>query len=139
MCKKYVNFAFIYAIVAMVFGVFYREFTKFIGFNGATNLSIMHTHYFMLVMFFFLVLALLEKSFNFSENKNTGKILLFYHIGLNISGLGFFVLGLTQVIYPELSSGLNASISGVSGIGHIFLGVSLVLLLLTVKKSAAKE
>lgn len=33
MCKKYINFAFIYAIVAMVFGVFYREFTKFIGFN----------------------------------------------------------------------------------------------------------
>ena len=60
MCKKYINFAFIYAIVAMVFGVFYREFTKFIGFNGATNLSIMHAHYFMLGMFFFLVLALLE-------------------------------------------------------------------------------
>ncbi|MGN0629413.1 MAG: DUF2871 domain-containing protein [Oscillospiraceae bacterium] len=139
MCKKYVNSAFIYAIVAMVFGVFYREFTKFTGFGGATNLSVMHTHYFMLGMFFFLILALLEKSFSFSENKNTSKIVAFYHIGLNIAGLGLFVRGMVQVLCSEISSGLDASISGISGVGHIILGVSLILLLVAVKKSAAKE
>ena len=139
MCKKYINSAVIYAIAAMVFGVFYREFTKLTGFSGATNLSVMHTHYFMLGMFFFLILALLEKSFSFSENKNTGRIITFYHIGLNIAGLGLFVRGMVQVLRSEISSGLDASISGISGVGHIILGVSLTLLLIAVKKSSAKE
>ena len=42
--KKYANSALIYAIAAMVFGVFYREFTKFMGFTGESALSVMHTH-----------------------------------------------------------------------------------------------
>ena len=101
MCKKYINFAFIYAIVAMVFGVFYREFTKFIGFNGVTNLSIMHAHYFMLGMFFFLVLALLEKSFNFSENKNTGKFFFSITSVSIFPGLDFLFADLPRSSTPN--------------------------------------
>lgn len=37
--KKYLKFSLIYAIAAMVAGVFYREFTKFNGFTGATMLG----------------------------------------------------------------------------------------------------
>ena len=36
--KKTVNLAFFYAIMAMVGGVFYREFTKYSGFEGRTAL-----------------------------------------------------------------------------------------------------
>ena len=46
--KKFVNYAFIYAILAMAGGVFYREFTKFCGFTEWTALSVVHTHYFIL-------------------------------------------------------------------------------------------
>ena len=60
MAKKYADLALVYAMVAMVFGVFYREFTKFSHFTGQTNLSFLHTHYFMLGMFFFLILLLLN-------------------------------------------------------------------------------
>ena len=42
-------------------GVFYREFTKFSGFTGKTALYVVHTHYFLLGMVFFLLLLLLEK------------------------------------------------------------------------------
>ena len=91
MAKRYANMALIYGIAAMVFGVFYREFTKFSHFTGTTNLSVMHTHYFLLGMFFFLILMLLEKSFSFS-GKNTGKVLIVYHLGLNISGFGFLMI-----------------------------------------------
>ena len=42
--KRYADAAIFYAAAAMVFGVFYREFTKFNGFTGKTNLSVMHTH-----------------------------------------------------------------------------------------------
>lgn len=134
MAKRYINMALVYAIIAMIFGVFYREFTKFSHYTGQTNLSVMHTHYFLLGMFFFLAL-LAEKVFSFSDQK-TGKLLITYQIGLNITGLGFLLRGLTQVWGTELSKGLDASISGIAGIGHILVGVSMVLLLLKIKKRA---
>ena len=135
MAKQYINMALVYAIIAMIFGVFYREFTKFSHYTGQTNLSVMHTHYFLLGMFFFLALLLAEKVFSFSDQK-TGKLLITYQIGLNITGLGFLLRGLTQVWGTELSKGLDASISGIAGIGHILVGVSMVLLLLKIKKRA---
>lgn len=134
MMKRYMNSAILYAVLAMVFGVFYREFTKFNGFTGKTNLSVMHTHYFLLGMFFFLALVLLEKNFHFSDQKNTGKMLVVYHVGLNITALAFLMRGLTQVWGTALSKGMDASISGIAGIGHILTGVSMLLILLKVRK-----
>lgn len=135
MVKRYANLATVYAVMAMLFGVFYREFTKFSHFSGKTNLSVMHTHYFLLGMVFFLILMLVEKSFAFSSPK-IGKVVIGYQIGLNITGLGFLVRGLTQVWETPLSSGLDASISGVAGIGHVIMGVCMILLLLNIKKCA---
>lgn len=135
MVKRYANLALVYAIIAMVFGVFYREFTKFNHFDGQTNLSVMHTHYFLLGMFFFLMLLMLEKSFSFSDG-GVGKILIVYQIGLNITGIGFLMRGLTQVQGNELSKGMDASISGIAGIGHILTGICIILLLLKVRKRA---
>lgn len=103
-------------------------------FTGQTNLSVMHTHYFLLGMFFFLMLMLAEKVFSFSDQK-TGKLLIAYQLGLNITGLGFLMRGLTQVWGTTLSKGLDASISGIAGIGHTFMGICIVLLLLKIKKS----
>ena len=76
MTKRYANTTLVYAAIAMAAGVFYREFTKFSGFTGWTTLSVMHTHYFMLGMFFFLILMLLEKNFGFSGEKRTGRIMI---------------------------------------------------------------
>ena len=95
----------------------------------------MHTHYFLLGMFFFFLLMLAEKVFSFSDH-NTGRILAIYQAGLNITGLGFLMRGLTQVWGSELTRGLDASISGIAGIGHILTGVCMVLFLLKIKKKA---
>ena len=133
MTRRYANMAIVYAVIAMVFGVFYREFTKFSDFTGQTRLSVMHTHYFLLGMIFFLVLMLAEKVFAFSD-RNAGRFLIVYHVGLNVTGLGFLMRGLTQVWGTELSRGLDASISGIAGIGHILTGVSIILLLLKIRK-----
>lgn len=137
--KRYINSALLYAVLAMAGGVFYREFTKFNGFTGKTTLSVVHTHYFLLGMVFFLVLLLLEKSFSFTGAK-TGRVLAVYHVGLNLAAAMLVVRGVAQVLVPTLSSGMSAAISGVAGIGHILLGVSMVLLLVQVKRavSAAK-
>ena len=135
--KRYMNLAVLYAVLAMVGGVFYREFTKFNGFTAKTTLGVVHTHYFLLGMVFFLLLLLLEKSFSFTGAK-TGRILVAYQVGLNLTAVMFVVRVVTQVLETTLSSGMSAAISGVAGIGHILLGVSLVLLLLQVKRGVLK-
>ena len=134
--KRYMNTALLYAVFAMVGGVFYREFTKFNGFTGKTTLSVVHTHYFLLGLVFFLLLLLLEKNFSFTDAK-TGRVLAAYHIGLNLTAVMFVVRGLTQVLAPALSRGMDAAISGMAGIGHILLGVSMVLLLVQIRRSVA--
>ncbi len=134
--KRYMNTALLYAVFAMAGGVFYREFTKFNGFTGKTTLSVVHTHYFLLGMVFFLLLLLLEKNISFTDAK-TGRVLAAYHIGLNLTAVMFVVRGLTQVLAPALSRGMDAAISGMAGIGHILLGVSMVLLLVQIRRSVA--
>ncbi len=132
--KRYMNTALLYAILAMVGGVFYRDFTKFNGFTAKTTLSVVHTHYFLMGMVFFLLLLVLEKSFSFTGPK-TGRVLVFYHVGLNLTAVMLVIRGVTQVLGTTLSSGMSAAISGMAGIGHILLGVSLVLLLVQLKRA----
>ena len=139
MIKKSVSLSFVYAVVAMALGVFYREYTKALGFNGQTTLSVLHTHYFMLGMFFFLILALLEKSFRLSEQKLMKPFFWIYNIGLNITGIGLFSRGLADVSGTALSRGLDASISGVSGIGHILLGTGIVLMMIALGRQVRSE
>lgn len=136
MYRKYLSTAFIYAVIAMVWGVFYREFTKFAGFSGKTALSVIHVHYFALGMIFFL---LLEKNFAFSAGKGVKPGLVFYHIGLNTAWLGFFLRGLVQVSETVLSRGMDAAISGISGLGHICLAAGMLLLLWKVRSGALKN
>lgn len=135
--KKYVNLTLVYAILAMAGGVFYREFTKFNDFTGRIALGVVHTHYFMLGMIFFLLLLLLEKNFSFTAAK-TGRVLAVYQIGLNLTAVMFVIRGVVQVLGMELSSGMDAAISGMAGIGHILLGVSLILLLVQIKRSISE-
>lgn len=134
--KRYMNSALLYAILAMAGGVFYREFTKFSGFIAQTTLSVVHTHYFLLGLVFFLLLLVLEKNLSFTGEK-TGRVLAVYHIGLNLTAVMLVVRGVTQVMGTNLSRGADAAISGMAGIGHILLGVSLVLLLLQIKRSVS--
>ena len=134
--KRYINTALLYAILAMAGGVFYREFTKFNGFTAKTTLSVVHTHYFLLGMVFFLLLLMLEKNLSFTGT-TTGRVLFLYHLGLNLTAVMLVVRGITQVLGTPLSSGTSAAISGMAGIGHILLGVSLVLLLLQIRKRVA--
>jgi hypothetical protein len=133
--KHYLNAAMTYAIMGMTSGVFYREFTKILEYTERTKLSLMHGHYFTLGLFFFLFLLILEKQFGWSSLPKSKGFIIFYHIGLNITGLAFLIRGLTQVLDISMSKGLNASISGIAGIGHILIAVTMIGILLKVKKS----
>lgn len=135
--KKYLNISIIYLILALIGGVFFREFTKFNDFTGNTYLSIVHTHYFILGFLVFIILLLLEKNFNIT-NKRTNIVLITYQIGLNLTIIMFIVRGILQVVNPNLTNEINSMISGIAGVGHIILGISLVWLIIEIRKVIVK-
>lgn len=135
--KKYANSALIYAILAMVGGVFFREFTKLNGFEGATTLAFVHTHYFALGMIVFLLLVLLENALHITDSK-VSRAVTAYQIGLNATAAMLVVRGIPQVLGIELAHGMDAAISGIAGLGHFVLGVSIALILLGVKRAVSR-
>ena len=116
------NVSIVYGVLGLIGGVFYREFTKLNGFTDFTILSVVHTHYLMLGMVFFLLLVVVEKNFHFVDNKVL-KYLLFYHIGLNLTVFLLTIRGVVQVLSLDVSSAV------LFGIGHLILGVSMNLVL----------
>lgn len=111
--KRYINYSIVHAVLALVGGVFYREFTKINDYAAWTTLSVVHTHYFILGLFY----------------------LGYYNIGLNLTAIMLVVYSIVQVLDLNVVSAL---ISGVASIGHIILGVSLILILLDIKKGCIK-
>ena len=134
--KKYINIAFGYAIAAMVGGVFYREFTKFSGFQGRTALAFVHTHLFLLGMVVFLLAALFAARLPLEEQKLWKPFQRVYHPGVVLTSLMLALRGVVQVKAFPLQPGLNAALSGLAGIGHILTGVGLVLFFLCLRKAA---
>lgn len=126
----------VYTILALAGGVFYREFTKFLAFEGTTALGFIHTHYLMLGTFFFLALVVFDKLFHVVGRM--GKVLVAYQIGLNLSVAMLLVRGVLQVLATPLSSAVDAAIAAIAGLGHIILGVSLVMVVLKIR-SAVRE
>lgn len=118
--KRLMNASIVYGVLGLIGGVFYREFT---------TLSVVHTHYLMLEMVLFLLLVVVEKNFHFVDNKVL-KYLTFYHIGLNLTVVMLVIRGVVQVFSLDVSS---AAISGVAGIGHLILGISMVLVLISIR------
>lgn len=96
-----------------------------------TTLFVVHTHYIILGMMFFLILGLISMNMNLKINR----AVLFYNMGLNLTAIMLIVRGIIQVLDLNV---IPAFISGVAGIGHIILGVSLILILLDVKKACIK-
>lgn len=132
MMKRYINYSIVYAVLAMIGGVFYREFTKMNDYTAWTTLSVVHTHYFILGMIFFLILGLVSLNVNFKSNR----AVLLYNIALNLTAIMLVVRGIVQVLDLNV---VSAFISGVAGIGHTILGVSLILILLDIKKACIKK
>lgn len=136
--KRYLNLSLIYAIAAMAGCVFYREFTKYSGFTGVTALGKVHTHLFLLGMVMFLVVALFAAHNELAKNKTFRLFLWTYNIGVPLTAVMLLVRGIVQVWALNLSAGMDAAISGIAGIGHVLTGVGTLLLLVSLKKTAAR-
>lgn len=137
--KKTVNLSFLYAILAMTAGVFYREFTKFKGFEGQTTLSFVHTHFFFLGMIMFLIVTLCIARFSIQDSKKYKGFMVIYNVGVCMTSVMLLVRGVFQVNQTVLSKGMDASISGIAGIGHLLTGVGIVLFFLILKERVKDE
>lgn len=141
--KRHVKFALVYAVLAMVCGVFYREFTKAYDFTGDTALGKLHTHLFILGMVVFLLFAIFDGKFNLQKHRLYLPFIIIYNAGVGLMCIMLAVRGICEVTGADVSDG---AISGVAGLGHILVATGIILffcmLLLTIKaneKSGKKD
>ncbi len=137
--KKLTNRAFLYVILALTAGVFYREFTKWRGFTGRTMLSFLHPHLLVLGVLLCLLLVLFVRAFPLAQDKGYRWFLRLFDIGLPLTAVMMLARGVLQVLGTELTRGMDAGISGIAGLGHILLGTSLVLLVLAIRRAVQAE
>lgn len=137
--KKSLNYALAYAILAMAGGVFFREFTRANNFNGVTALGKVHTHFFLLGMVMYLIIALFMRDNDFSGKRAFKVFRAVYNTGVLLTGIMLCVRGVFEVLGTELSKGASAAISGIAGIGHILTGMGIVMLILIFKDCAVKK
>jgi len=128
--KKIAKLSFFYGILGMLLGVFYREFTKINGFTEQTVLGGLHTHILVSGVFFFLIVLLLEKSFELTKDKKFNKFFITYNIGLLLSVIMMAIRGCVEVLNLEISTMVDSSISGIAGLSHIIMTIAYILFFL---------
>ena len=133
--KKLINTSFLYLILALAAGVFYREFTKFNSFTGKTTLAVVHTHLFVLGVLLFLILALFVNiNPDLLKDSRAKKFYILQNLSLILFTATLLARGIIQVLNIQLSSAANSSISGI--VSHILLTISLLLFFLLLKQYA---
>lgn len=137
--KKYINTAFVYALLAMAGGVFYREFTKLQDFHGRTALAFVHTHLFLLGMVFFLLAALFAGRLDLEGQRLWKPFLILYNLGVVLTAVMLAVRGVVQALVLAIHPGADAAISGLAGMGHMLTGVGLVLFFLCLRRCAQEK
>lgn len=135
MMKKLLNTAFIYAILGLLAGLYYRQITVSYNFTEKTMLSILHTHLFVLGMLMFLLVLLFEKSFSLSSSDLFNWFYYIYNIGLIITVVVMGIHGTLTVM--GVTTG--AAIAGIAGIGHIILSIGFILFFLCLKDRVKAE
>ncbi|MBK0422080.1 DUF2871 domain-containing protein [Leucobacter sp. CSA2] len=125
--------AFTYMLIGVGSGLFYREFTKAQGWEeGAyTQLGLAHTHLLTLGFIVLLIVLLLERAFALSRSRMFGWFFWTYNAGVVLTSAMLIWHGILTVLGKESS----AMISGIAGLGHIFLTAGMVFLFLALLKA----
>ena len=129
--KKIYGASFIYLILGLIFGVFYREFTVLQGYEGRTQLSVLHTHALVLGTLFFLIVMLIDHVSDLSRKKSFMYWMATYNVGLLGILVTMLIRGMGQVLTWELS-GLNH----VAGLFHVIIDIAFVWFFIMLGKSA---
>src|SRR5689334_1087098 len=127
--KKFYYAALVYTILGLAGGLFYRTLTHANDFTGFTQLAVVHTHFLVLGMLFFLGAILFEHAFKLSQSKLFNWFFWTYNVGL-IWTAGFMTFNGTNTV---LGNSVRPAIAGMSGVGHILLTVALILFFLCLR------
>lgn len=136
--KKLFNAAFIYMILGVSAGLFYREFTKMNDFPEGqfTQLAVAHTHLLTLGFIVILIVLALEKVFNISHSKKLfGWFFWLYNLGLIITAAMLIWHGTLTVLGEESS----AMISGIAGLGHILITAGMIVFFIALRRAIVRQ
>ncbi len=128
--RSIAEMSFMYLVLGLAAGVFYREFSKLYNFNLDTTMSTIHVHVLvlgfvgMLVIF---VISLMLKNKNPDLPSKLKRPLVLWHIGMLITVSILILRGFFDFLGTSSPSGLDAAISGIAGLGHIVLAAGMVL------------
>lgn len=128
--KLLYKFAVFYVVLGLALGVFYREYTKHVGFTGDTTLSVLHVHTLVLGALFFIILMLLEHQVTLTAYKRFNLWLILYNIGLLGVLVNLTIRGLLQVQGSDIN-GLNH----IAGTFHALFGIAWIWFLVIMKKA----
>lgn len=130
--KKLYYAAAVYTALGLAGGLYYRTLTHANNFTGDTQLSVVHTHFLVLGMLFFVLLLPLEKVFGLSGSKLFNWFFWIYNVGL-IWTVGFLTFNGTNTVLGNTTS---PAIAGISGFGHVILTVAFILFFLCLRPAA---
>lgn len=134
MNKKLFNISFMFLILGLALGVFYREFTKFNGFTGYSTLSVLHVHTLVLGFFFFLIVMILNNAFNLEKAKKFSAWIYVYIVSLIGVISTFTWRGILQVRETDF-----AGLPHIAGVLHFMLGASLIWFMIIVKNQVSQR
>lgn len=127
------NMAITYGVMGLCGGVFYREFTKYYAYTDVTHLGKLHVHTLVLGMVGTAVFYILVKNLDKEKFKKLKKPLNIYNTGLVFTVANMMLIGIKEVVSEGASVVNQAAMDGVSGIGHVLLGVGLIYTLIRIK------
>jgi hypothetical protein len=129
--SKSFHAAWIYTLLGLLAGLFYREYTKAKDFEGKTQLAVTHTHLLALGMLLFLVVLALTAVLPIAELRLFTLFFWFYNAGLVVTVTMMVVHGIIQVNGDDKDM---PAVSGIAGLGHLLIAVGLVHLFLALRK-----
>lgn len=121
-------------VIGIIVGAFYREFTKFTGFKGATSLSLVHTHLIATGALVAIIFSIFLKVYDIEETRRLKTGWLLYLIGVIGNASILFLRGTLTILDISISNSISMSISGIAGIIHISLTVGIILFLVTLNR-----
>lgn len=86
-----------------------------------------------------LIITLFISKFQIQRSKKYRLFMIIYNIGVCLTSLMFLIRGIVQVKGITINHAMNASISGIAGIGHILLGLGIILFFIILKERIKED
>ncbi len=136
--KRLLNAAFIYMLVGVASGLFYREFTKMNDFAEGqfTQLGLAHTHLLTLGFIVLLIVLALEKVFGISSSpKLFAWFFWLYNAGVVLTSAMLIWHGSFTVLGQES----NKMISGIAGLGHMLITAGMIVFFVALRRAVLRS